>query len=80
MAQHDASDAEVEEACKLAHVHSVIIDPTKIQHGYDTVVDVQVPSGGQKRLIAWRAACYASPKCFSWTSQRRTWTPISERG
>ncbi len=52
LARHDASDAEVEEACKLAHIHSVIVEPTKIAHGYDTIVDVQVPSGGQKRLIA----------------------------
>ncbi len=35
-----------------AHVHSVITDPRKLRDGYDTVVDVQVPSGGQKRLIA----------------------------
>ena len=35
-----------------ANIHSVIIDPTKMHDGCDTVVDVQVPSGGQKRLIA----------------------------
>ena len=62
LAKHDASDAEVEEACKLAHVHSVIIDPTKIQHGYDTVVDVQVPSGGQKRLIALARCLLRKPE------------------
>jgi ATP-binding cassette subfamily B protein len=52
LARPDASDADVEEACAQAHVHSVITDPTKLRDGYDTVVDVQVPSGGQKRLIA----------------------------
>lgn len=52
LARTDASDADVEEACERAHVHSVIVDPTKVSHGYDTIVDVQVPSGGQKRLIA----------------------------
>ncbi|MFY9919728.1 MAG: ABC transporter ATP-binding protein, partial [Mycobacterium sp.] len=52
MARPDAGDADVEEACRLAQVHSVIVDPVKIHRGYDTVVDVQVPSGGQKRLIA----------------------------
>ncbi|WP_231743147.1 ABC transporter ATP-binding protein [Mycobacterium sp. GA-2829] len=52
LARRDATDAEVEEACRLAHIHSVITDPLKIERGYDTVVDVQVPSGGQKRLIA----------------------------
>jgi ATP-binding cassette subfamily B protein len=48
----DATDEEVEEACKLAHIHDVIVDPQRMPKGYDTVVDVQVPSGGQKRLIA----------------------------
>jgi ATP-binding cassette subfamily B protein len=52
LARQDATDDEVEEACRLAHIHSVIADPVKIEHGYDTIVDVQVPSGGQKRLIA----------------------------
>lgn len=52
LARPDASDADIEAACTLAHIHSVITDPTKLADGYDTVVDVQVPSGGQKRLIA----------------------------
>jgi ATP-binding cassette, subfamily B, bacterial len=52
MARQEASDAAVEEACRQAQVHTVITDPAKIHRGYDTVVDVQVPSGGQKRLIA----------------------------
>ena len=62
LAWHDATDAEVEEACELAHIHSVIIDPGKIQHGYDTVVDVQVPSGGQKRLIALARCLLRKPE------------------
>lgn len=52
LARRDATDGDVEEACRLAHIHPVIVDPAKMPHGYDTVVDVQVPSGGQKRLIA----------------------------
>ncbi len=52
MARLDATDAEIEEACETANVHSIITDPAKLRDGYDTVVDVQVPSGGQKRLIA----------------------------
>ena len=52
LARQDASDADIEAACEEAHVHSVITDPSKMHDGYDTVVDVQVPSGGQKRLIA----------------------------
>jgi ABC-type multidrug transport system fused ATPase/permease subunit len=47
-----ASNTEIEEACKLAHIHDVIIDPQRIPEGYETVVDVSIPSGGQKRLIA----------------------------
>jgi ATP-binding cassette subfamily B protein len=47
-----AADDEIVEACKLAHIHDVIVDPRRMPKGYDTVVDVQVPSGGQKRLIA----------------------------
>lgn len=50
LARPDATDADVEEACTAAHIHSVIT--RKMYDGYDTMVDVQVPSGGQKRLIA----------------------------
>lgn len=50
LARPDATDADIEAACTEAHIHSVIT--TKMHDGYDTVVDVQVPSGGQKRLIA----------------------------
>jgi ATP-binding cassette, subfamily B, bacterial len=57
-----ASDAEVEEACKQAQVHSVITDPAKLRDGYDTVVDVQVPSGGQKRLIALARCLLRQPE------------------
>jgi ATP-binding cassette subfamily B protein len=62
LARQDASDAEVEEACELAHIHSVIVDPAKIEKGYDTVVDVQVPSGGQKRLIAMARCLLRKPE------------------
>lgn len=52
LASPSATDAQIQAACTLAHIHSVITDPAKLADGYDTVVDVQVPSGGQKRLIA----------------------------
>ncbi|MDX1871890.1 ABC transporter ATP-binding protein [Mycolicibacterium sp. 120266] len=52
LARPAATDAEIEAACVAAHIHSVITDPVKMHAGYDTVIDVQVPSGGQKRLIA----------------------------
>ena len=57
-----ASDADVEVACEQAHVHSIIVDPTKMHAGYDTVVDVQVPSGGQKRLIALARCLLRQPE------------------
>jgi ATP-binding cassette, subfamily B, bacterial len=62
MGRHGASDAEVEEACKLAHIHEVIVDPNQVPLGYDTVVDVQVPSGGQKRLIAMARCLLRKPE------------------
>ncbi|MCW2685703.1 MAG: ABC-type multidrug transport system, ATPase and permease component [Mycobacterium sp.] len=62
LARQDATDAEVEEACKLAHIHSIIVDPAKMHRGYDTVVDVQVPSGGQKRLIAMARCLLRKPE------------------
>ena len=58
----DATDAEIEEACKLAHVHDVIVDRSSIPRGYETVVDVQVPSGGQKRLIALARCLLRKPE------------------
>ena len=57
-----ATDAEIEEACKLAHIHDVIVDPQRMPKGYDTVVDVQVPSGGQKRLIALARCLLRKPE------------------
>ena len=62
MARQDASDAAVEEACRLAQVHTIIVDPAKIHRGYDTIVDVQVPSGGQKRLIALARCLLRKPE------------------
>ena len=62
LARPDASDADVEEACRQAQVHAVITDPMKLRDGYDTVVDVQVPSGGQKRLIALARCLLRKPE------------------
>jgi ABC-type multidrug transport system fused ATPase/permease subunit len=58
----DATDAEIEVACKLAHIHDVIVDPVRMPKGYDTVVDVQIPSGGQKRLIALARCLLRKPE------------------
>jgi ABC-type multidrug transport system fused ATPase/permease subunit len=55
-----AGQAEIEEACKLAHIHDVIVN--QIPNGYDCTVDVQVPSGGQKRLIALARCLIRKPE------------------
>ncbi len=57
-----AGDVEIQEACKLAHIHDVIIDPQRMPKGYDTIVGVQVPSGGQKRLIALARCLLRKPE------------------
>lgn len=57
-----ATDAEIEDACRLAHIHDVIVDPQRMPKGYNTVVDVQVPSGGQKRLIALARCLLRKPE------------------
>ena len=62
LGQQGATNAEVEEACKIAHIHEVITDPARISRGYETVVDVQVPSGGQKRLIAMARCLLRKPE------------------
>jgi ATP-binding cassette subfamily B protein len=62
LGRQDAPDHEVEEACKLAHIHDVIVDPARIAGGYNTIVDVQVPSGGQKRLIAMARCLLRKPE------------------
>lgn len=62
LGRQGASDAEVEEACTIAHIHEVITDPARMSRGYETVVDVQVPSGGQKRLIAMARCLLRKPE------------------
>jgi len=62
LGKNNATNAEIEEACKLAHIHDVIVDPQRMPKGYDTVVDVQIPSGGQKRLIALARCLLRKPE------------------
>ncbi|MBA2340235.1 MAG: ABC transporter ATP-binding protein [Pyrinomonadaceae bacterium] len=62
LGKENATDNEIEEACRLAHIHDVIVDPDRMPQGYDTVVDVQVPSGGQKRLIALARCLIRKPE------------------
>ncbi len=62
LGREGASNAEIEDACKLAHIHDVIVDPQRMPKGYDTVVDVQIPSGGQKRLIALARCLLRKPE------------------
>lgn len=56
----NADQAEIEAACNLAHIHDVIVN--QIPGGYDCTVDVQVPSGGQKRLIALARCLIRTPE------------------
>lgn len=58
----EAGTQEIEETCKTAHIHDVILDPGRLPKGYDTLVDVQVPSGGQKRLIALARCLIRKPE------------------
>ena len=62
LGRNEATNAEIEEACNLAHIHDVIVDPQRMPRGYDTVIDVQVPSGGQKRLIALARCLLRKPE------------------
>src|SRR4029078_1301606 len=62
LARPEADDAEIEQACEHAHVHSIITDPSKLRDGYDTVMDGQGPSGGQKRLIALARCLLRNPE------------------
>src|SRR2546430_9034106 len=36
------TDAEIEDACRLTHIHDVIEDPQRMQQAYNTLYDVQV--------------------------------------
>ena len=45
----DATDEEIEEACKRAHCHGFI---TRLPNGYDTVIGEEGLSQGQKQLIS----------------------------
>lgn len=51
LANHQATDKEIEEVCKEAQLHDVIIE---MQDGYDTIVGENgvILSGGQKQRLA----------------------------
>jgi len=60
LGKFDATDEEVEEAARLANAHNEITK--EIQGGYDCLVGDQVPSGGQKRLIAFARCLIRQPE------------------
>jgi ABC-type multidrug transport system fused ATPase/permease subunit len=56
----NATDKEVEDACRRANIHNTIVN--EIPGGYDCTVGDQVPSGGQKRLIAFARCLIRQPE------------------
>lgn len=58
---HDASDAEIEEACRLANIHDVIVS---LPDGYDTECGPSASrlSGGQRQRIAIARALVRRPR------------------
>jgi ABC-type multidrug transport system fused ATPase/permease subunit len=56
----EATDQEVEDACRRANIHNTIVK--EIPNGYDCIVGDQVPSGGQKRLIAFARCLIRQPE------------------
>ena len=55
-----ATDREIEDACRRANIHETIV--REIPGGYNCVVGDQVPSGGQKRLIAFARCLIRQPE------------------
>jgi ABC-type multidrug transport system fused ATPase/permease subunit len=56
----NATDKEVEDACRRANIHNTIVN--EIPGGYECTVGDQVPSGGQKRLIAFARCLIRQPE------------------
>ena len=56
----NATDKDVEDACRRANIHETIV--REISGGYDCIVGDQVPSGGQKRLIAFARCLIRQPE------------------
>lgn len=55
----DATDEEIIEAAKKAHAHSFI---KKLKNGYDTVINDENLSGGQRQLLTIARVMLAEPK------------------
>ena len=67
LGRQNATDAEVEEACKRAQVHDVILNfPPEAgpdsPRGYERTITDSFPSGGQKRLIALARCLIRQPE------------------
>jgi ABC-type multidrug transport system fused ATPase/permease subunit len=60
LGRSNATDADVEAACRRANIHNTIVN--EIPGGYDCTVGDQVPSGGQKRLIAFARCLIRQPE------------------
>ena len=77
-AKPDASDAELEEACRAANIHHVL---TGFEHGYDTVVGERGYrlSGGEKQRIAIARVLLKDPPVLLLDEATSALDTVSER-
>ena len=77
-AKPDATDAELEEACRAANIHQII---TGFEHGYDTVVGERGYrlSGGEKQRIAIARVLLKDPPVLLLDEATSALDTVSER-
>ncbi|MEZ4719365.1 MAG: ATP-binding cassette domain-containing protein [Caldilineaceae bacterium] len=77
-AKQDATDAELEAACRAANIHAMI---AALPDGYDTMVGERGYrlSGGEKQRLALARVILKDRASWCWTKPRHTWTPRARR-